>query len=336
MRERREESVRCEMCSPPPGRDRRGGGKPSVVLVAVLAALMSACSREPSGRSDAEVVIAEVDNAAITLRDVRNEVLSMRGYAPSLEAKGAGRREVSEAIRLLVERSIVLREGERRGISVSSSELEEEVMRFRADFPPGGLEKALLQVGVDADTWREQLRRSLLYRKSASAVASSLASVAPGEVEEAYRKEGRQAPVPERIRIRQHLFDSMEAAAAARERILRSGGVEAEGDLAASGVDLGFFSKEDLPAELPPELFRLKEGDVSEPVLREGTASLFHVTGRETARVPSLRTEEGRIREAILSGRREAAFRQWLAQASAKPAVKVRSDLLEKLVEGKR
>jgi parvulin-like peptidyl-prolyl isomerase len=307
-----------------------------VALFATFAALLWACSREPSGRSDAEVVVAEVDNAAISLRDVRNEILSMRGYAPSLEAKGASRAEVSEAIRLLVERSIVLREGERRSVSVSSSEFEEEVMRFRADFPPGGLEKALLQVGIDADTWRDQFRRSLLYRKSASAVASSLASVTPGEVEEAFRGEGRQGTVPERIRVRQHLFDSMEAAAAAREKLPRSGAGDPEGDPAASGVDLGFFSKDDLPPELPQELFRLKEGDVSEPVLREGTASLFQVTKREAARVPSLRTEEGRIREAILSGRREEAFRQWLAQASAKSSVKVRSELLEKLVEGKR
>jgi hypothetical protein len=304
-------------------------------LFAVLAAFLCSCSREPPGRTDAEIVVAEVDNTPIVLRDVKREILSLRGYSPTLEARGASRAEVSEAIRLLVERSIVLREGSRRGITVSFSTLEEEVMRYRTDFPPGGLEKALLQVGMSAEEWREQLRLSLLYRKSADAIASSLVSVTPGEVAEAYRKEGKPSDRPERIHVRQYLFESASLADAARERLLREGSPGGDDGPAEKGVDLGFFSREELPPELPPDLFRLKDGGVSEPVLQDGSVSLFRVEGREPARVQTLESEEERIRESLLSARREAAIRQWLAQATAKAAVRIRSDLLEKLVEGK-
>jgi parvulin-like peptidyl-prolyl isomerase len=307
-----------------------------VVAVVTLATLLCACTREPPRRSDAEVVVAEVDNTSIVLRDVKNEILSLRGYSPSLEARGASRSEASEALRRLVERTIVLREGNRRGVTVSFSSLEEEVMRYRKDFPPGGLEKALLQVGITPDAWREQLRLSLLYRKSADAIASSLVSVVPQEVEDAFRKEGIQAERPERIRVRQYLFDSASLAAAAREKLLGGGVVDVGGDSAADGVDLGFFSREELPTELPQELFRLKEGEVSEPVPLACTFSLFQVTQREPARAQTLESEEARIRESLLSVRRETALRQWLAQASAKATVKVRAELLEKLVGGKQ
>jgi parvulin-like peptidyl-prolyl isomerase len=306
-----------------------------IVAVAALAAMLCACTREPPRQSDAEIVVAEVDNASIVLREVKNEILSLRGYSPSLEARRASRSEASEALRRLVEREIVLQEGARRGVTVSFSSLEEEAMRYRKDFPPGGLEKALLQVGMSPDGWREQLRRSLLYRKSADAIASSLVSVAPGEVEEAFRKEGKPAEMPERIRVRQFLFDSASLASGAREKLLDGSGVNVEGDAAAGGVDLGFFSREELPAELPQELFLLKEGEVGDPVPLEGTFSLFQVTQREPARARTLESEEARIRNSLLSVRREEALRQWLAQASAKATVKVRAELLENLVEGK-
>lgn len=306
-------------------------------LVAAFTAVLWACSPAPSQRSDAEIDVAEVDGAPILLRDVKNEILSMRGYTPSLEARGPGREEVSEAVRLLIERTVVLREGERRGVTLPARALEEEVMRFRADFPPGGLEKALLKAGVEPDTWREQLRRSLLYRRSADAIAASGASVTPQEVEAAFRRERHPAEVPERIRVRQYLFDSVLRAAVAREKLQageHAGGNG--GDQSSEGVDLGFFGREELPPELPAELFGLPEGGVSEPVSGDGVVSLFQVTRREAARAQTLRSEEARIRESILAPRREEVFRLWLAQATAGAKVKVHAELLQKLVEEKR
>jgi hypothetical protein len=194
--------------------------------------------REPGRSPDAGIVVAFVDNVPISLGDVKGEILAMRGYSPALEERGPGRDEVSEAIRLLVERAIVLREGARRGIAVSFASLEEEVARYRADFPQGGMEKALLQVGIGEKEWRERLEKSILYRKSAEAVAAGLASVEPREVEEAFRREGGTADRPERIRVRQFLFGSAEEAVDARQRILlgAAGGLEAIFCLKAIGA----------------------------------------------------------------------------------------------------
>jgi parvulin-like peptidyl-prolyl isomerase len=313
----------------------RGVAAAGVALVAALAALLWGCSRGPEKKSDAEVVVAEVDGTLVVLSDVKREILSMRGYTPSLETKGPTRAEVSDAMRLLIERAIVLREGERRGVTVTEAALEEEMMRIRGDFPPGGLEKSLLQVGMDTGMWREQLRRSLLYRKSAEAIAASLAVVTPQEVQAAFRKMGKPGSRPERIRVRQYLFDSAELASSAREELARGGSAGGSGDLSAPGVDLGFFSREELPPELPPEMFRLMKGEVSEPVPREGSVSLFQVTEREPAGPQTMETEEARIREEILVPRREEAFRRWLSEATARSSVKVRAELLEKLAEGR-
>jgi peptidyl-prolyl cis-trans isomerase SurA len=309
----------------------------AVAGFALTAALLWGCSPAPTNRSDAEVVVAEVDGAPVVLKDVKNEILSMRGYTPSLEARGPSRGEVSEAVRRAIERAVVLREGGRRGVTLPAGALEEEVMRFREDFPPGGLEKALLQAGMEPDAWREQLRRSLLYRRSADAIAADGATVTQREVEEAFRKERNPATVPERVRLRQYLFDAAERAVAARGKLQagRPGGTDT-GDPSMEGVDLGFFRRDELPPELPAGVFDLPEGGISEPVTAEGVTSLFQVTRREAPRARTLRGEEARIRESILAPRREAAFRRWLAQATAGAKVKVNVELLQKLVEERR
>jgi hypothetical protein len=304
---------------------------------ALVAAILWACSPAPPNRTDAEVVVAEVDGAPVVLKDVKNEILSMRGYTPSLEARGPSRREVSEAVRRAIERTVVLREGERRGVALPAGALEGEVMRFRADFPPGGLEKALLQAGMDPDAWREQLRRSLLYRRSADAIAAAGATVTPREVEAAFRKRRNPPTVPERVRVRQFLFDSAERAAEARAALQAgrpTGGIV--GDPSVEGIDLGFFRRDELPPEIPAGVFDLPEEGVSEPVPGDGVTSLFQVTGREAARAQTLRSEEATIRESILGPRREASFRRWLAQATAGAKVKVHAELLQKLIEEKR
>ncbi len=322
-----------EECPPPRGRVSPAR---AVAGFALIAALLWTCSPAPSNRPDAEVVVAEVDGAPVVLKDVKNEILSMRGYTPSLEARGPSRGEVSEAVRRAIERTVVLREGQRRGVALPAGALEGEVMRFRADFPPGGLEKALLQAGMEPDAWREQLRRSLLYRRSADVIAAAGATVTPQEVEGAFRKERNPVTVPERIRVRQYLFDSAERAAVAREKLQAGRSVGGNGDTSVGGVDLGFFRRDELPPELPAGVFDLPEGGVSQPVPGEGVTSLFQVTRREAARVQTLHSEEARIRESILAPRREAAFRRWLAQATAGARVKVNAELLQKLVEEKR
>ena len=96
----------------------------AAALFALVAVSLWACSPAPPSRSDAEIVVAEVDGAPVVLKDVKNEILSMRGYTLSLEARGPSRGEVTEAVRRAIERTVVLREGRRRGVTLPAGALE--------------------------------------------------------------------------------------------------------------------------------------------------------------------------------------------------------------------
>jgi parvulin-like peptidyl-prolyl isomerase len=307
---------------------------------AALAALLVSCSRDPAPRSDADVAVAEVDGSRITLQDLKNEIAARRGLTASPSSGSAGRAEAQEALRNLIHRAVVLSEGKRLGVSVSGSEVEKEVERFRADFPPGGLERALHQAGMDIEAWRAELARSLLYRKAAGAIADARASVSDEEVAAAFRLRHGPRALPERIRVRQFLFASEEDARVARGPIEEGERPEeilsrfSSGEARPTVAELGEVTREDLPPEIAVELFALKDGGVSRIVPREQSYSLFQVIRREGAGAISLASAAPQIRAELLRDRREEAFRSWLTAQVGKADIRVQETLVDRLAGG--
>ncbi len=281
--------------------------------------------------------MAEVNGSRITLKELKAEIAELRGLSAPGETRNAMGREVARAMRILVERTIVLREGERLKIAVSESELESEVRRFRADFPPGGLEKSLLQAGIDMEAWRAALARTILYRKSAAAIAASRAEVTDAEVQKAFEQRRRDMVRPERIRVRQYMFGAEETAREARTAI--AGGADPDdvirrfetGDSVPATADLGFLTRDDLPQDLAQSLFALPAGGVSDAVRRESTFSVFQVVSKEPARTLDFEAASPEIRGELLAARREEAFRRWVADEVGKADVRVQEAIVAKL-----
>ena len=103
----------------------------------IVTACLVSCARTPDPPDDSEIVVATVDGAGITLKDLKTEIARIRGVTPSAPATSGTRTEVSRALRQLVERAVVLREGERLGVSAGQAEVDDEIRRYRTDFPPG-------------------------------------------------------------------------------------------------------------------------------------------------------------------------------------------------------
>lgn len=309
------------------------------VAWAVAASLVS-CARSPDPPADSDVVVATVDGTPITLKDLKSEIARIRGVTPSLPARSGTRTEVAHALRQLVERSVVVKEGERLGVTASGAEVEEEVRRYRADFPPGGLEKALLQEGIDADEWREGLRQSILFRKSAEAISMPLAHVSEQEVQKVFRESFAKAKKPERVRVRQFLFDSPEAAAGARKKLAEETSRDdvakrfPAGEGATQSVDLGFLARDEMPDEVASELFGLPAGGVSRVIRRDKTYSFFLLVQKSPSGPFSFAEKEPEIRKGLLDQRKEAAFRRWLAERVGAAEVSIREGILAELAEG--
>lgn len=310
----------------------------TVMAAWIVAALLISCARTADPPDDSEIVVATVDGAGITLKDLKTEIARIRGGAPSVPATSGTRTEVSRSLRNLIERVLVLREGERLGVSAGRAEVAEEIRRYRTDFPPGGLEKALLQGGVDAEMWREGLRQSILYRKSAEAIARPLAGVTEEEVEKVYRETYGKSTRPERIRLRQFLFDAPEKAAMAREELVEGTSPDDVGERFSSGesaplsIDLGFLAREELPEEIAGELFGLPTGGVSRVIRRDRAFCLFLVVGKAPRGPYSYSEKAPEIRRELLGRRREEAFRKWLDAEVGKAHIRVKEEIVAGLM----
>jgi hypothetical protein len=292
----------------------------------IVTACLVSCARTPDPPDDSEIVVATVDGAGITLKDLKTEIARIRGVTPSAPATSGTRTEVSRALRQLVERAVVLREGERLGVSAGQAEVDDEIRRYRTDFPPGGLEKALLQGGVDAEQWREGLRQSILYRKSAEAIARPLATVTEEEVEKVYRET--------------FLFDAPETAAAARVELAEGASPDdvvkrfSSAESAPLTIDLGFLGREELPEEVAGELFALPAGGVSRVIRRDRAFCLFLVVGKAPRGPYSYGEKAPEIRRELIGQRREEAFRKWLDAEVGKAQVKVQEEIVAGLTGG--
>jgi parvulin-like peptidyl-prolyl isomerase len=308
----------------------------------VVVAGFVSCAKSPAPPADSDIVVATVNGAPINLKELKIEIARIRGVAPSAASPSGTRSEVSRALRQLVERAVVLQEGERIGVTVSGTEVEEEVRRYRADFPPGGMEKALLQEGIDAEEWREDLRRTIRYRKSVEAIAGPLAGVTEEEVQKGYRETFGMATRPERIQVRQLLFDSPEKAVQARERIVQGTSPDdvakrfSTGETAPLDVDLGLLTRQELPEEVAAELFGLPVGGVSRVIRRDKTVSLFFIVRKSPPGAFSYAEKEPEIRRELLSRHREEAFRKWLEAQVGKADVRVEEKILAGLSEGRK
>jgi parvulin-like peptidyl-prolyl isomerase len=307
-----------------------------------VAASLFACGTKPEPPVDPDVVVATVNGARISLKDLKTGIARIRGITPVVEVRYGTRTEVSRALRQLIERAVVLQEGERLGVEVTRYEVEEAVKRYRADFPPGGLEKALLQGGIDTEEWREDLRQSILYRKSADAIARPLAEVAEQEVRKVYRETYGKETGPERIRVRQFLFDSPETAVRARKALSEGASPDSLGKRFSSAegapldIDLGFLTRKELPEEVAEELFGLHAGEASGVIRRDRTYSIFLVVRKSPGGPYSYAEKAPELRRNLLGQRREEAFRVWLDAAVGKAQVKVKEEIVAALLESRK
>lgn len=187
------------------------------------------------------------------------------------------------------------------------------------------------------ESWRSRIRRSILYRKSAEAIAGRRADVSEEEVRSVYRDRFRRQSRPEQVRVRQLLFASGEEAAKVREKLLAGGspddavGKPPEGEPGPAVVDLGFLSRDELPQEIAPELFDTPVGGVSRVIRRERSFSVFQVVEKKEAREVSFEEAGPEIRAELLRARREEAFRKWLEENVAAADVRVQESIVAEL-----
>jgi len=290
---------------------------PRVLVIAVALMLAGGC-RLP--RDTAAVVDGRRIEAAELEAAVRSFTATFGQLPPDLERElPRVRRGVLER---LIDRELMLAEAARRGIRPSPEELERALAPAREGMPAKEFEATLTEAGTDLDGWRRTAERDLTVEKLQAAITAPV-TVSDQELDAWIARHRDRRELPEEVRAAQLLVRTEAEAIEARRRI---GGGSAFADVArevslspdaARGGDLGYFARGQMPPEFDEAVFALPRGQVSDVVESPYGFHLFLVIDRRPARTRSdaeLRTD---VRGALLAGKREEAFRAWLARARA-------------------
>jgi len=233
----------------------------------------------------------------------------------------------------LIDREVMLAEAGRRGIRPSPAELERTLAATREGMPAKELEATLTEAGTDRESWRRTAERDLTIEKLQTALMASV-SVSELELDAWIARHRDQRELPEEARASQILVRTEADAIAVRRRILGGASFADEARAislspdAERGGDLGYFARGQMPPEFDEAVFTLPRGQISDIVESPYGFHLFLVIDRRPARTRSDAELRADVRTALLGGKREEAFRAWLADARAKARIKYNRSLV--------
>lgn len=255
-----------------------------VVSVIAVAALAVVLIINPMGGSNEKLV--KYDGGSLT----------KAGFYDGMENMLFGD-QVSQMVESVAENKLVQELADKAGIAVTDELLDKEVAAFAGNF--GGLtalQQALDQEGITMDELKQKqvaptLLKKLLYQNQ---------NPATDTVIQAYADENKDAIAAQKKVRASHILVKTKEEADAIEADLKAGQDFAElaktkstdTGSAANGGDLDYFGPGEMVAEFQEAAFKLKVGEVSEPVKSEFGYHIIKVTDIQEPDVQTLYWQE--------------------------------------------
>lgn len=283
-------------------------------VLALLALGASACGRY------LEAGAAVVDGQEITRKQLEERVASVRrGQGGQAGPEDQVTRQV---LLQLIQDTLVSREAARRGIDIGEDDVAAQIKRIREQFQSEQeFQQALSREGLDVETLRDRLRNQVAIQKIQTELSADI-KVTDDEIKQAYGDGSRY----EELRVSHILFTAQNADPAklkkARDTLAR---IRAGADFAtlakqlsedpgskAQGGVLGqpITRSSQIVREFLDAAFKLKVGQVSEPVKSQFGYHLIKVTSRKK---PTLAEKRDEIRRSLTESRGQEAFQGFIA-----------------------
>src|SRR3989304_9621980 len=154
----------------------------------------------------------------------------------------------------LIERKMLLREAQRKRIKVSLQEINSKIESFRSE-QGKDVKEVLAGLGVDYEKWKADIWENLMVEKLLSREVDRHVSISAPEVRRYYQAHAGEFEKPEQEGARQMVVSTEAEAKKVLEllkvqpdfaKVAREKSTAPE---AASGGDLGYFAKGEMPAD---------------------------------------------------------------------------------------
>lgn len=273
-------SVRASSC-------RHGHPASAFVLAgALLAGLLAGCPSDPRER-EPPLVVATVGDTEIA-RPAFVAELSRAGVARIADEEQK-RRLALEVLDRMIRQTLLYRAAQDAGVEVDTHDVERELGRAAAGYPPGMFQRVLHAEQLTLEQYEQRVRRRAVLEKYLRERFAKLPAPSEQEMRERWQSQSATQLRPERVRARQILAKTEEEArdllAQVKRRTLsfeEAARRHSESPEKAKGGDLGWFTR----GQMPPVFdtcFSLETGAMSDVVASEFGFHIFQVTDRQEA-----------------------------------------------------
>jgi len=303
----------------------------------LLGLLLFSCKNKSDGKPQGTAsrlspdvrIVATVNGNPITLAEFQ-ERFARAGYKPEREA---GPEVKKEFLHRLIERTMMLREAQRRRIKVGQAEINKKLSELRKEHGKD-VKEELDGLGVDFEKWKSDVWEDLMIERLLAREIYRGVSVSSSEVRRYYQANPQEFEKPEQVHARQIVVATQEDAAAAME-LLRSGAdfaavakEKSTAPEAESGGDLGYFAMGEMPAEFNV-VFGLPKGGTSGTVKSPYGYHIFKLVDKRRAGRISLEEARKEITEKLRREKEDKRYKQWLTELRKRTKLEINYQELE-------
>jgi parvulin-like peptidyl-prolyl isomerase len=311
---------------------------PLLILAIISLSLVSGCGLREKG-VEADEVLATVDGAAVTLSEYKSALDKLKAQLPkgdTLDPEGIKTLKMN-LLNQLIEKKLLMTEAKKLGISVTESELNEQINKIMGEYPDSDtFNSRMKEENIDIASWKKEIEYQIMLDKLVKAVAGSDITFTPEEIEKYYNDHLDQYNSPTRVRALQIMLETREQAQTILDEIKKGSDFS---ELAKTysispdsekGGDLGYFSEDEMPPSFAV-VFKMKPGELSNVVESEYGFHLFKVIDRREAKMLSLEEARPEIEEKLKRAKSEEKYGAWFEQIRKNKKIEVNPSVLEKI-----
>jgi len=227
------------------------------------------------------------------------------------------------------------------GLEVSDAELSAAIgdVQRKNNLTEDALVNALAAQGMTMESYRDKISKEILHYKLMGREVNRKVLVTSGEIRDYFRDHIDEYRVPPKIHVRHIAYPVPEKATEqelaelhkqidASRRMLLDGDdfatVVAGQQGIADGADMGEMKETDLAPQLRELLAGLKKGDVTEPVMMNGSLHLFQVADRNPGDSHLFDRVKPEIEQLLKEQKADNRYQEWQSEIRAAAHIDIR------------
>lgn len=313
-----------------------------LLLLGMMLSLQGSISAE-TPPSPQQKIAAHVNGKTITYQDLDTEFRA-RTQVPFETVQDDPRAQTlrKQILEQLIDEEILLGEAKRRKFQVTAEMVDERIENIRSRFPSEeAFTQALSSRGITTGTLKAHIHEGLLRQQIIDQEVLQKVSVSPEELQSFFQEHKDDYVQEEAVHARHILFrvaadaspednekvqnraTAVLAKAKKGEDFAKLAAEFSEGPTKDRGGDLGYFGRGKMLKPFEEAAFKLKAGEISDPVRTRFGYHIIKVEERKEAKRLSYEEAEGQVRQKVTEEKAIALYREYVTTLRSKAKVTV-------------